>query len=335
MRSSDGAAPDRLRILLAGIRKAGVSVLYQEPSLIYALAANIPDHWPDPEKIVGFDDAAIFGEDSAAKIIEAKREVLETGKPARIEASVDNDGTRHWYSLAIEPDLASDGTIIGLFTTAIDIDDAKYREQVLKTLLREVSHRSKNLLAIIQAVATQTARGSGSVDEFLRAFRGRIHSLSSSQDLVTASDWRGAAFFDLVEGQIEPYSRNAGDLIEVNGLDAHLYPNAALYLGLAVHELAVNSAASGVLSTLDGHIRLSARERKGDDGIDLLEVVWDEKTPVSNHSGETEMDREENRFSSTVLDRIVPQALRATHSYEVEPGSTRYRILLPPGEYDL
>lgn len=331
MRSSDAAAPDRLRILLAGIRKTGVSVLYQGPDLVYALAANVPSHWPDAESIIGQRDAMIFGEEASKRIVQTKRAVLESGEGARIEASVDNDGTRHWYSLAIEPDLASDGRVVGLFTTAIDIDDAKYREQVLKTLLREVSHRSKNLLAIIQSIATQTARGSDTVEAFLRAFRGRIHSLSSSQDLVTASDWRGAGFFDLANGQIEPYARSARDIIDVRGLDAHLYPNAALYLGLALHELAVDSATSGALATLEGRISLCASETKGVNGEDLLQIIWEEMAPFR---GSQETAATPNRFSSTVLERIVPQALQAAHVYRVEAGHVYYRLLIPAGEYD-
>ncbi|MCR2327014.1 hypothetical protein NSR98_25480, partial [Salmonella enterica] len=85
-----------------------------------------------------------------------------------------------------------------IVTTAVEISELKHREQVLKILLREVSHRSKNLLAIIQSIAMQTARFSGSVDQFLQKFRGRLYSLSNSQDLVTDSNWHGAAFRELL-----------------------------------------------------------------------------------------------------------------------------------------
>ena len=82
--------------------------------------------------------------------------------------------------------------------TAVDITEQKRREQALRALLREVAHRSKNLLAIIQSIATQTGRYSETVDDFLSRFRGRLQSLASTQDLVTSSDWRGAALQDLV-----------------------------------------------------------------------------------------------------------------------------------------
>jgi len=83
---------------------------------------------------------------------------------------------------------------MGLITTGVNVTELRMREQVLKILLREVIHCSKNLLAIMQSIAVQTARFSDSVISFLKKFQGRIQSLSHSQDLVTDSNWRGALF---------------------------------------------------------------------------------------------------------------------------------------------
>ena len=114
--------------------------------------------------------------------------------------------------------------------------------KVLKSLLRELSHRSKNLLAIIQGIATQTARYTLSLDSFLVKFRGRLQSLSHSQDLITDSSWRGAYLFELAEKQFAPYWPDSGVPMPIYGINAHLSPNAAVHLGLALHELIVNSA---------------------------------------------------------------------------------------------
>lgn len=83
---------------------------------------------------------------------------------------------------------------MGLITTGVNVTELRMREQVLKILLREVIHCSKNLLAIMQSIAVQTARFSDSVISFLKKFQGRIQSLSHSQDLVTDSNWKGALF---------------------------------------------------------------------------------------------------------------------------------------------
>src|SRR5690606_26338767 len=111
-----------------------------------------------------------------------------------------------WFDLWIDADTTPDGTPSGIITTIVETTDQKRREQTLRVLLREVSHRSRNLLAIIQSIATQTGRYSSTVDGFLARFRGRLQSLASSQDLVTSSNWRGADLGDLVHGQAARFS---------------------------------------------------------------------------------------------------------------------------------
>ena len=331
MKTSDAIQADRLRILLAGIRKTGITVLYQDAMLRCHMLANPPDHWPAFEDMRERSDAALFDEDTASRVLNIKRRVIETGEAAKLEASVNDRGNRHWYAFNIEPDLDAAGNVTGLFTTATDIDDVKYREQVLKTLLREHSHRSKNLLAMIQAIASQTARSSTSLDDFLVAFRGRLQSLSRSQDLVTDSDWRGAGFRELVEGQIGLYTDNAQKQIAISGVDAHLLPNAALHLGLALHELAVNAASRSALSSPDGRISIVAQVRKGENGEGMLHVDWEEKFPQADHSRPLP---DVNGFGSVVLERIVPQALSAKAKYVIGDGRVNYSIVIPPSQYE-
>ncbi len=143
---------------------------------------------------------------SLGKLGNARAAALDTGEAQNVELAI-NDGDRlRWIEFHIDCDRDEQGKVLGLVTTAIEISELKRREQVLKTLLREVSHRSKNLLAIVQSMASQTARFTDSIDDFLLKFRGRIQSLSYSQDLVTDSNWRGALFRDLVHSQIENIS---------------------------------------------------------------------------------------------------------------------------------
>ena len=132
--------------------------------------------------------------------------MLQSGEPESLEISVPNGGNAvHWYEMSVDADKSAEGAINGVITTAVDVTERKRREQTLRALLREVSHRSKNLLAIIQSIATQTGRYSGTIDAFLSRFRGRLQSLASSQDLVTSSNWRGADLRELVRGQVGRY----------------------------------------------------------------------------------------------------------------------------------
>lgn len=324
---------DRLRFMLAGLKSAGVSMIYQDVDLAIQFAANLPVNWPGEDEVHGLTDAAFLSERNASKVLNAKRQVLTDGDAATLEILREEDGERHWYMFKIEPDIDADGGIKGLFTTVLDIDDLKYREMVLKTLLRELSHRSKNLLAIIQSVASQTARSSQNLDDFLFSFRNRVQSMAQSQDLVTASDWRGAELFELTQSQLKPL---VGDLpagFSMKGTDAYLFPNAALHIGLALHELTIDSLAHGALGPAGGEVVLSAELCRTEENEDELVVTWSEHfaSPVSatNRKAPEKAD-----FARTVLNRIVPQALSAEFRHETGDEQLIYQLHIPDTQYE-
>ncbi|WP_339764995.1 HWE histidine kinase domain-containing protein [uncultured Hoeflea sp.] len=325
---------DRLRFVLAGLRSAGVSMMYQDVSLVIRFAANLPETWPLGPLLEGGTDEIVFTPQHAAKVIQAKHRVIETGEATKLEIHRDVDQERHWYMLNIEPDLEADGKVIGIFTTIIDIDDLKYRETVLKTLLRELSHRSKNLLAIIQSVASQTARHSQGLEDFLLAFRNRVQSMAQSQDLVTASDWRGAELFALTKSQLQPLIGDLPSGFSLIGEDAYLFPNAALHLGLALHELTIDSLARGALGPAGGSVVLSAEDRRNEQDVSELILTWHETFATPQQTPETS-SRSKNGFTGTVLGRIVPQALSASVRHETEPGCMIYQLTIPDTQYEV
>lgn len=325
---------DRLRFVLAGLRSAGVSMMYQDADLIIRFAANLPDSWALGATLEGSTDEIIFAAQQTAKVISAKRTVIETGQATKLEVLRDVDQQRHWYMLNIEPDMDLQGNVIGVFTTIIDIDDLKYRETVLKTLLRELSHRSKNLLAIIQSVASQTARHSQGLDDFLHAFRNRVQSMAQSQDLVTASDWRGAELFALTESQLQPLMGDLPSSFKMVGEDAYLFPNAALHLGLALHELTIDSIARGALGPAGGTVELSAEERRNERDAPELILTWRETYATRQDEPETPA-KPRNGFSGTVLGRIVPQALSAAVRHETGANEMIYQLTIPNTQYEV
>ena len=320
--------------MLAGLRYAGVSMIYQDLNLIIRSCANLPELWPEEADVVGKTDTVLFGEVQAARIGAAKREVINSGEGSKLEVLREVEHKRRWYLLHIDPDRDESGVVIGLVTTILDIDDLKYRETVLRTLLRELNHRSKNLLAIIQSIASQTARSTHDLEEFLFAFRNRIQSMAQSQDLVTASDWRGAELFELTKSQLRPLVGEDPSGFSMAGDDVYLLPNAALHLGLALHELTINSLATGALGPAGGEIVLSAERHVNGDNRNELVVTWTEKflvapvaigLPPAHGSG----------FSGTVLKRIVPQALSASVRHEASDTQIVYELTIPDTQYEL
>ncbi len=311
------------RSLARALRHTGISLIYQDLSLRVRWAQNVPPSWSTKD-IVGLRDAQFLPAEEAQLLAIAKAHAIETGQPESLELTVPGDGTPFWYAISIDADTSEDGAVAGVIITAIDITDRKRREQTLRALLREVSHRSKNLLAIIQSIANQTGRYSDTVENFLTRFRGRLQSLASSQDLVTLSNWRGADLRELVSGQVARYLADPARHLRVEGINPYLSPNAALHIGLALHELAVNSVSYGALSKAKGVVDIKTDK----DAQGAFVLTWRETIPPRAGNGE-------KRFGSVALERVVPAALGGTATLTINAGDLEYRLEVPAGNFEL
>ena len=312
------------RSLMRALRHTGISLIYQDRSLRVLWAQNVPHAWSSRD-VTGMTDLDFLPTSEAERVVAAKQAVLNAAEPQSLEIRVADGDTAHWYEISIDADKSADGDLKGLITTAIDVTDRKRREQTLRALLREVSHRSKNLLAIIQSIATQTGRYSDSIDSFLSRFRGRLQSLSSSQDLVTSSNWRGADLHELVTGQVGRYVADPGRHIRLDGVNPYLNPNAALHIGLALHELAVNSVSYGALSKADGVVAISAEMGDGP----VLNLTWRETV------NQRETATAEKRFGSVALERVVPASLNGSATLTIGKAELEYRLTVPSGSFEL
>jgi two-component sensor histidine kinase len=195
----------------------------------------------------------------------------------------------------------------------------RHREKVLKSLLRELSHRSKNLLAIIQGIATQTARNTLSLDSFLVKFRGRLAvSVEFPGSDHRLSSWRGAFLFELTQKQFAPYWPDTVGPLPVTGLNVHLTPNAAVHVGLALHELIVNSATFGAIAGGAPSVTLDCQETILSDRK-AIRVSWVEMLPNANATHEFS----DNSFGRIVLERVVPSSVNGKADLRLTPGTHR------------
>ena len=320
--------------LLRALRNTAVSVLYQDTDLRVIWAQNVPPAW-SAGSVVGMLDSDFLPHQAVGPVIAAKRVILSGSAANRLEICIPRvPGEREdqWFDLWVDADIAPDGQVRGVITTAIETTEQKRREQTLRVLLREVSHRSRNLLAIIQSIAMQTGRYSSTVDGFLTRFRGRLQSLASSQDLVTSSNWRGADLGDLVLGQVARYSATPDAAVRLEGERPWLNPNAALHVGLALHELVANSVSYGALSRPAESVVLSAKLEPDTAGQPSLSLTWRETVDPSGQAVEPALG--EKRFGSVALERIVPASLNGSASLKLENGILEYRLVIPFGNFE-
>lgn len=321
------SASGRAALMERALYGAGISIVFQSADLLIRHSDNLPDHLK-ALLVLGKDDTCLFGELDGIRVMEAKQAVLADGEPALIEVECDTDDSSRTYEIRIER-IEMDGEY-GILSIIIEVTDIRHRERVLKSLLRELSHRTKNLLAIIQGIATQTARYTPSLDDFLTKFRGRLQSLSKSQDLVTDSSWRGAFLFDLAQRQFAPYWPEGERPLTLTGINAHLTPNATVHMGLALHELVVNSASHGAIALGAPSITIECNptflgDRKA------IELVWIERLRQSP----AVPSFDEHNFGRTVLERVVPTSMNGTASFNITPDRIVYRLTIPDSEYEI
>jgi PAS domain S-box-containing protein len=148
---------------------------------------------------------------------------------------------------------------VSMVGTAQDITERKRAEEERKEqaerehlLMREVSHRAKNMLSVVDAIARQTV--TREPEHFIECFSERIQALSANQDLLIRNEWLGVEIEDLVRAQLAPFADLIGSRIVLRGPKLRLTAASAQAIGLALHELSTNAGKYGALSAETGRV---------------------------------------------------------------------------------
>jgi two-component sensor histidine kinase len=257
-----------------------------------------------------------------AAIEALKRKVIATGQPGDGEFRIDGGSPPRWHDLHVEPMRDANGAVVGVICAAVDITARKAGEAHLRDLMRELTHRSKNLLAVIQAMARQTAQHTGTVDHFLERFSARLQALAASHDLLIQESWYGASLAELVHSQLGHHLDRERPQVSAVGPALLLKPEAAQSIGLALHELATNAAKFGALSVPAGRVAIEWRRLPKAEG-EGIELLWTE-------SGGPEVRQPDRRgFGTLVIERNLARALDAEVILAFVVEGLRCRMKVP------
>lgn len=286
------------------LRGSNVAIFTQDRDLRYTSVSKPLFGFP-VEQVLGSTDGDLLGEARAQSLTLLKRESLAASASRKGETEVEEGGRKYWYDIQIEPLRDLSGTTVGLTGAAVDVTERKENEQHLRLLMRELTHRSKNLLAVIQAMARQTARHAGSNDDFVEIFSARLQALSRSHDLLVQESWYGASLTDMVRSQLGHHLDRADSQVTIKGPNLFLKPEAAQNIGLALHELSTNAAKYGALSVPSGHVDITWARRPPEAGGGF-ELSWQE-------GGGPPVEKPAARgFGSLVIERNLARALDGT-----------------------
>jgi PAS domain S-box-containing protein len=138
----------------------------------------------------------------------------------------------------------------------LDISERKKAEEHQRLLTGELQHRVKNTLTLVQAIASQTMRGTTDINAMREAFASRLISLGRAHDILTQASWMAAPIVDVVDGALDVHRQAGPCRIRTSGPGVLLAAKPALSLALALHELATNAAKYGSLSNDTGTVDL-------------------------------------------------------------------------------
>jgi PAS domain S-box-containing protein len=184
-------------------------------------------------------------------------DVLRTGVSVRQhEVHIERpDGLRGVALVDIEAVKDRDGNIVGAVNCFQDITERKRNEAQIVNLAREAEHRTKNILATVQA--TVRLSHSNTTDNLKKLIAGRIDALAKAHTLFVQSRWAGAELHTLVTQELLAYRKENEARVRINGPTAMLEPNLAQTIAISLHELATNAAKYGSLSGADGHVEIA------------------------------------------------------------------------------
>jgi len=251
------------------------------------------------------------------------REAMETAleRDGRYEADFrlirPDDGRTIWVRAA--GILMRNAAGVGVSVSGVlrDITSRVTVEDQRRTLMAELDHRVKNVLATVQTLAVQTAKRTTSLEAFMGAFAGRLKSMASANELLTAARWRGAAIAHLAAAELGGI---APGQTRWEGPELFLTPRAANALSLALHELATNALKFGALSLDTGRVDLRWRRTTGGG----FELTWTES------GGPTVKLPEHLGFGSTLLGQVTGRELNGETAVEYRAAGVRARLTAGP-----
>ena len=257
-----------------------------------------------------------------ARTLEAWRTAVANRKIYDVEYRLmHTSGDYRWTSARGVPLLDAQGNVSEWVGMNEDIAGRKRSEEHAHLIMRELSHRTKNLLAVITSLARRTLDGSRDLKSQAEDFVERIHGLARSHDLLVRGDWRGVSLGDLVNSHLEPFGFEENRVV-VEGPPIEIKPEAAQSIGLALHELATNATKHGALKTAKGKLSVTWKVEP-EESTPTLILTWLEDSVAIGDKPTV------SGFGRLMLEKLVGTAVGGRAEYEVADRRVTWKLVAP------
>jgi PAS domain S-box-containing protein len=260
-----------------------------------------------------------YGEHSGEVLERIRQVIIMSTEPEVRSAKLmihTKDGRERLWSFISSPLAVQYGGPRLFICVAEDVTDQKAHEEQIHLLMREINHRAKNMLSLVQAIARQTA--ARDIGDFIERFTERVQALAANQDLLVRNEWQGVDVEELVVAQLAHFADLVGSRITLHGSPVRLNAAAAQAVGLALHELSTNAGKYGALSVGAGRVDVCWRL----DG-DVFAMSWTEC------DGPHVSRPERCGFGSTVIASMVKQTVNGEVLLDYVPSGVVWNLICP------
>lgn len=228
------------------------------------------------------------------------------------------DGETRWCFGTATPALDQQGRLVRVSGVTVDITDRKLAEERQLLLAREVDHRARNALAVVQAIVRLTREVSQQA--YVLAVEGRIHALAKAHTLLSEARWKGADVARLVAEELAPYRNSEVQRVRIEGPSVFLAPEKAQNLALALHELATNSAKYGALSVATGRLAVAWENKAG-----MLTLRWQES------AGPLVKPPTTQGFGTKIMNASIRHQIGGDVEHDWRPSGLHCTLRIPSG----
>lgn len=276
--------------------------------------------WPEGGYI-GKDDLELLADkDLARTVMENDRRIMAGGERCQVEEMLRaEDGTTSYWLSTKAPITDDDGNVVGLMGVSIEITERKRIEERERLLAREIEHRNKNLLGVVQSVVRLTE--APTIEAFRETVAGRLAALSRVQNVLSREHSQQVDLRNLLLEELAAYNLDAADRIWLTGPSVGVGADSARPLAMAFHELATNAAKYGAFATASGTLEVNWHLHKQRNLP--LAIEWRE-------TGALRLVPPDNQgFGTTLIRSVVEHQLHGSLSFSWEPDGLRCLISLP------
>jgi len=235
---------------------------------------------------------------------------------------VDANGKVFWADLTVSPHRDASGKPLTLISIIADITRQKEAQERLRFLMNELSHRTKNLASVVQAIVNQTAASAQSVGDFRAALNARLAGIAASEDLTAYQQNHSSDLFDLIRRQLEVFLTRDDSRVTMEGPDLTVSADASRGIGMALHELITNALKHGALSSASGRVRIAWRiDREA--VPPALTLSWLER------GGPAVMPPSRTGFGRRVIESMVATSTHGKVDMRFDPEGVSWSLVAP------